>query len=73
MLILMRKVGERIKIGSDTIVEIRKVSGKRVTVGVLAPKNVTILRDELEAHPAPSPLDAGIATEFLGNPDGVSA
>jgi carbon storage regulator CsrA len=47
MLVLSRKVGERIHIGNDVFVEVRRVSGNRVTLAVNAPKSVRILRGEL--------------------------
>ena len=47
MLVLSRKVGERIYIGNDIFVEVRRVAGSRVTVAVNAPKKVRILRGEL--------------------------
>lgn len=47
MLVLSRKVGERIHIGNDIFVEVRRVAGNRVTLAVNAPKTVRILRGEL--------------------------
>lgn len=47
MLVLSRKVGERIHIGDDVFVEVRRVAGNRVTLAVNAPRSVRILRGEL--------------------------
>ena len=47
MLVLSRKVGERIHIGNDIFLEVRRVAGSRVTVAINAPKSVRILRGEL--------------------------
>ena len=47
MLVLSRKVGERIHIGNDIFVEVRRVAGNRVTLAINAPKSVRILRGEL--------------------------
>jgi len=47
MLVLSRKVGERIHIGNDVFLEVRRVAGNRVTVAINAPKSVRILRGEL--------------------------
>ena len=47
MLVLSRKVGERIHIGEDVFVEVRRVAGNRVTLAVRAPRDVRILRGEL--------------------------
>ena len=48
MLVLSRKVGERIHIGDDVVVEVRRISGNRVTLALRAPRDVRILRGELE-------------------------
>lgn len=60
MLVLSRKMGERIHIGEDIFVEVRRVAGNRVTLAVCAPKNVRILRGELfEAGDSGDVLDEG--------------
>lgn len=48
MLILTRKVREAILIGHDIKVVIDSVDGQRVRIGIEAPKDVKILREELE-------------------------
>ena len=48
MLVLSRKVGEKIHIGNDVLVEVRRISGNRVTLALRAPRDVRILRAELE-------------------------
>jgi carbon storage regulator len=48
MLVLSRKVGERIHVGDDIVLEIRRIAGNRVTLALDAPRNVRILRGELE-------------------------
>ena len=48
MLVLSRKVGERIHVGNDIVLEIRRIAGNRVTLALDAPRNVRILRGELE-------------------------
>lgn len=48
MLVLSRKVGERIHVGDDIVLEIRRIAGNRVTLALEAPRNVRILRGELE-------------------------
>jgi len=47
MLVLSRKVGERIHIGNDIIVTVLSVRGGRVRVGIEAPDGVQIKREEL--------------------------
>ena len=48
MLVLSRKTGERIRIGDDITIEVRRVAGNRVTLALDAPRHVRILRGELE-------------------------
>ena len=48
MLVLSRKVGERIHVGDDIVLEIRRIAGNRVTLALEAPREVRILRGELE-------------------------
>jgi carbon storage regulator len=47
MLVLSRKTGERIHIGENITIEIRRVAGNRVTLALDAPRTVRILRGEL--------------------------
>jgi len=47
MLILSRKVGERIRIANDIELVVAAVEGERVKIAIEAPKNIRILRGEL--------------------------
>lgn len=47
MLILTRRVGETIMIGEDIAVTILGVTGNQVRVGVNAPKEVSVHREEI--------------------------
>lgn len=47
MLVLTRKEDESIIIGSDIRVMVIQVQGKYVRLGIEAPKNVKILREEV--------------------------
>ena len=47
MLILTRRVGETIKIGEDITVTVLGVEGNQVRVGVGAPRNVAVHREEI--------------------------
>jgi carbon storage regulator CsrA len=47
MLVLSRKVGERIHVGDNVVLEIRRIAGNRVTLALEAPREVRILRGEL--------------------------
>ena len=47
MLVLSRKVGEKLVIDGNITVEVVKIQGNRITLGIAAPTNVKILRGEL--------------------------
>ena len=47
MLILTRRVGEIIRIGPDVVVTVLGVNGSQVRIGVDAPKDVTVHREEV--------------------------
>jgi carbon storage regulator len=47
MLVLSRKTGERIHIGDNITIEVRRVAGNRVTLALDAPRSLRILRGEL--------------------------
>ncbi len=47
MLILSRRIGESLMIGDDIEVKVFDVSGNNVRLGIEAPDDVTVLRDEL--------------------------
>jgi carbon storage regulator len=50
MLVLSRKATERIKLGDSITVTVVRVSGDKVRLGIEAPPNVLVLRDELHVH-----------------------
>lgn len=47
MLVLTRRPGQKIFIGEDITVEIIDVRGKTVKVGVTAPRDIEIKRDDM--------------------------
>ena len=50
MLILTRKIGETIVIGDETNVTVLGVKGNQVRVGVDAPKDVSVHREEIQKN-----------------------
>jgi carbon storage regulator len=48
MLVLSRKQNERIRVGDSVVVTVVRVSGDKVRIGIEAPADVRVLRDELE-------------------------
>ena len=68
MLVLSRKESQRIRLGDSIVITIVKISGDKVRVGIEAPANVLVLRDELEPRDpaAPSaPVELAPAAEQL--------
>lgn len=60
MLVLSRKVGQKIRIGQDIEITINKISGSRVSLGVSAPDFIRVVRQEAaEAPPMPRLDGAG--------------
>jgi len=47
LLTLTRKIGESIRIGDDIKIVIREISGKQVRIGVDAPGEILVYREEL--------------------------
>jgi carbon storage regulator len=67
MLVLSRKESERIRLGDSIVVTVVRVSGGKVRLGIEAPADMVVLREELSTRPTPSldfppvPSDAGFA------------
>lgn len=57
MLVLSRKETERIRLGKSIVVTVVRVSGDKVRLGIEAPPDVLVLRDEL--HPLEHPVGVG--------------
>lgn len=61
MLILTRRVGESLMIGDDINVTVLSIRGNQVRIGVNAPKNVSVHREEIYErirHEGDAPADA---------------
>lgn len=61
MLVLSRKQSQRIKLGDSIVITVVRVAGDKVRLGIDAPRDMLVLRDELEPHDvaggiAPAPL-----------------
>ncbi|HKJ94178.1 MAG TPA: carbon storage regulator CsrA [Gammaproteobacteria bacterium] len=62
MLILTRRVGETLMIGDEVTVTVLGVKGNQVRVGVNAPKNVSVHREEIyDRIQNEQPEDGGVA------------
>lgn len=47
MLILTRRIGERLMIGDDVSVTVLGIRGKHIQVGITAPRNIPVHREEI--------------------------
>jgi carbon storage regulator len=47
MLVLTRKQGESIRIGDSIVIKIVDLDGRHVKLGIEAPRNVTVNREEI--------------------------
>ena len=63
MLVLSRKVGERIVIGDRVVVTVVKQSGNRISLGIEAPEEICIRREELARRGVP-PLTADLVGQM---------
>ena len=69
MLVLSRKVGERILVGDQVTITVVRITGGGVRIGIEAPKELSVIREELkdsnrkpggsDAKPASKPQTAG--------------
>lgn len=60
MLVLSRRECERIKLGNSIVLTILRVTGDKVRLGIEAPADLVVLRDELEPFARPA---EGLAPE----------
>lgn len=61
MLVLSRKESQRIRLGDSIVITIVKISGDKVRIGIDAPGDVLVLRDELEPRDKPLEMEAAPA------------
>ncbi|QDS97593.1 carbon storage regulator [Adhaeretor mobilis] len=48
MLVLSRKESQRIRLGDDIVITVVRLAGDKVRLGIDAPREMLVLRDELE-------------------------
>ncbi|MEO8495371.1 MAG: carbon storage regulator [Planctomycetota bacterium] len=62
MLVLSRKERERIRLGDSIVLTIVRVSGDRVRLGIEAPADMLVLREELDiSHAVEVVIQAKVA------------
>ena len=69
MLVLSRKQSEKIRIGSDIVVTILGVSENQVKIGIDAPSEVKILREEIYENVKKHTVEASIKSKELKGVD----
>jgi carbon storage regulator len=47
MLILTRKLGEKITIGNDVVIRVIEIKGSQIKLGIEAPKHIEVHREEI--------------------------
>ena len=65
MLVLSRKETQRIRLGDDIVITVVRIGGDKVRLGIQAPKDMLVLRDELERLPASSATEPTIVDVLL--------
>ncbi len=58
MLILTRKPGERIVIGSDVVLTVVRIQGDKIRLGITAPPTVPVHREEVHRRLEPPRLES---------------
>lgn len=53
MLVLSRKESQRIKVGDSIVVTVVRLSGDKVRLGIEAPRDMVVLREELDHVSSP--------------------
>lgn len=73
MLILSRKIDEKIKIGTDITITLIDVHGDQVKIGVEAPKDVKVFRQEVFNAIQKENKAAVVQDQDSGNEKAISA
>jgi len=67
MLVVRRRVGERIVVGNEIEIVITEIGARSVRIGVAAPRGVQVLRGEV--HDAVARANAAAADAFASEPE----
>lgn len=59
MLVLSRKEAERIRLGDSIVITVVRIGGDKVRIGIEAPKDMLVLRDELAPFEKEAPAQTG--------------
>jgi carbon storage regulator len=64
MLVLSRKQSQRIRLGDSIVITVVRVAGDKVRLGIEAPRDMLVLRDELEPHEVAAASSGILAPEI---------
>ncbi len=67
MLVLTRKVQQEIVIGNDITITVLEVSGQSVRLGIDAPRNIRVLRRELQQRMEAAAAETAPAAETVSS------
>lgn len=65
MLVLSRKLNQEIRIGENIVVRVIGIKGNQVRLGIVAPVDVPVLREEIAAKVVPLPRKGRTASQTL--------
>jgi carbon storage regulator len=70
MLVLTRRIGERIVIDNQIVLEVLEIKGNRMRLGIQAPRDVSVLRQELLPRSIEVEVEEGNSSfeNFAGTP-----
>ena len=57
MLLITRRVGEKIMVGDDVVVHVMEIVGNTVRVGIQAPRSTPVYREENRAAADAAPVE----------------
>jgi carbon storage regulator len=69
MLVLSRKANEEIVIGPDVVIKILSISENNVKIGIVAPKDVEILRGEVYEKVKENTIQASNSVKDINKTD----
>lgn len=55
MLVLSRKLGEKIVIGDNVVITVVKIDRNQIRIGIEAPSEIPVYREEIAPRPMPVP------------------
>lgn len=73
MLVLTRKAKQQIQVGENIVITILQVRGQAVRVGIEAPREVRVVRGEINEQPAAAADEAPAGKSSMPRPERIEA